>query len=131
MGAFWDVVKQAYGYLAVMPVIPFAAVYLGTYLLSRDRKQSLRLAMDVTMVFLIGSVSGLFNQLFGGSFGFYGILLVMLISAGLLGNLQYRTKDRLDPVRIIRVIWRIGFFVLALLYIIFLIFGLIRTIVKV
>ena len=131
MGALWDVVKQAYGYLSVLPFIPFAAVYIGTYLYSRDRKQSIRMAMDVTMVFLIGSVSGLFNQLFGGSFGFYGILLVMLICAGLLGNLQYRTKGRFDPVRIIRVIWRIGFFVLALLYIIFLIIGLIRTIVAV
>jgi hypothetical protein len=131
MGAFWEVVKQAYGYLSVMPFIPFAAVYIGTYLYTRDRKQSIRLAMDVTMVFLIGSVSGLFNQLFGGSFGFYGILLVMLIGAGLLGNLQHRTKGKLDPVRIIRVIWRIGFFVLAVLYIIFLIIGLIRTIVEV
>ena len=130
MGALWEVVKQAYGYLSVLPVIPFAAVYLGTYLYSRDRKQSIRLAMDVTMVFLIGSVSGLFNQLSGGSFGFFGILLVMLICAGLLGNLQYRTKGKLDPVRIIRVIWRIGFFVLALLYVIFLLVGLVRTIVN-
>jgi len=131
MGALWEVVKQAYGYLAVIPVIPFAVVYLGKFLYSRDRKQSIRLAMDVTMVFLIGSVAGLFNQLFGGSFGFYGILLVMLICAGLLGNLQYRTKGRFDPARIVRVIWRIGFFVLAVLYVILLLIGLIRTIVHV
>jgi hypothetical protein len=131
MGALWEVVKQAYGYLSVLPFIPFAAVYIGTYLYSRDRKQSIQLAIDVTMVFLIGSVSGLFNQLFGGSFGFYGILLVMLIGAGLLGNLQHRTKGRFDPVRIVRIVWRVGFFVLAVLYIIFLIVGLIRSIVQV
>jgi hypothetical protein len=127
----WEVVKQAYGYLSVLPIIPFVAVYIGTYLYSKDRKQSIRLAMDVTMVFLIGSVSGLFNQLIGGSFGFYGILLVMLIGAGLLGNLQYRTKGKFDPVRIVRVVWRIGFFVLAVLYVVFLIIGLIRSVVEV
>lgn len=130
MGALWGIVKQAYGYLSVLPFIPFAAVYFGSYLLSKDKKQAIRLAMDVTMVFLIGSVAGLFNQLFGSRFGFYAILLVMLIGAGLLGNLQYRTKGQVDGVRIARAVWRIGFFVLSVCYLIFMTIGLIQSFIK-
>lgn len=115
--------KHLYGYLSVLPFVPFIIVYAAALYRTRDKKRSLRLAMDITMVFLIGIVAGLFNQVFGSTFGFYGILLVMLIGAGLLGNVQYRVKGRVDMARIARAIWRIGFFVMSVCYILLMAVG--------
>jgi len=119
MNGLWESVKQIYGLLALIPFIPFGIVYAIARLMHGDRKRAFRLAMDVTTALLIGIVSVLFNEIFGSSFGFYGILLAVLIAAGLLGNLQYRKKGRIDASRIGRAVWRLGFFALSLLYVLF------------
>jgi hypothetical protein len=113
----WESVKLTYAFLAVIPLIPFLVLYFSYYLDSRDKKKAFRLAMDITMVLLVGSVAVLFNLIFKSSFGFYGILLLVLISAGLMGNLQYRAKGKLDVMRIVRAVWRLGFFFMSLMYV--------------
>lgn len=127
MQVLWESAKQVYAFLAVIPVVPFVLIYLGYSAYFGDRKKAFRLAMDSTTLLLIGCVTVLFNRIFGSSFGFYGILLVLLIGAGLLGNLQYRTKGRLDAKRILRAVWRISFFVMSMLYIVLMILGIGQT----
>jgi len=124
MGAIWDVIKQLYAYMAVIPVVPFLLVYFASLAYARDKKKAFRLAMDVTTVLLIGSVAGLFNNVFGSSFGFFAIALVMLLGAGLLGNMQYRTKGEVNVKRIVRAVWRIGFFVMGFFYLLLMAIGM-------
>jgi hypothetical protein len=50
--------------------------------------------MDVTMLFLIGSVSVIWNHLFQAKFGFWLIILVLLIAFGLIGGYQNQTKGK-------------------------------------
>ena len=128
MGTIWESIKPIYAYLSMAPVIPFAIILFGYGAYIQDRKKALRLAMDVTTAFLIGSVSGLFNVLFGGQFGFYGILLFMVLGGGLLGNAQFRKRGSIDAKRIFRTVWRLSFFTMGLLYILFMCIGIGKTI---
>lgn len=95
--------------LSVMPIIPFIIVYFITYYLKKDKKAAVKLAMDVTTLFLILSVSALFNIVFASKFGFYLILLVLLIAVGLIGGAQNRMKGKVDMRRLLRAVWRLTF----------------------
>ncbi|MGM1046541.1 Protein of unknown function [Paenibacillus uliginis N3/975] len=117
--------------MSVVPVIPFILVYLIVTLRKKDKRQAMKLAMDVTTVFLLISVSALFNNLFQTKFGFYLILLLLLITAGLIGGAQNRWKGRVDGKRLLRVVWRLAFVTMSISYIIFTFFGLVQYIFKV
>ena len=112
-------IKQAYAYLAVIPVIPFAIILFGYGAYIKDRKKAFRLAMDITTALLIGCVAVLFEELFGSKFGLYGILLFMLLGGGLIGNAQFRKRGTIDGKKIFRTIWRLSFFSMSVLYIVF------------
>ncbi|GGA20733.1 DUF3397 domain-containing protein [Paenibacillus physcomitrellae] len=110
--------------LSVLPIIPFLLVYGGYYLWKRDKRRSLLLAMDVTTLFLILSVSALFNQIFGTGFGFYLVLLFMLVCGGLIGGAQNRLKGKVNPKRLVKAVWRLSFLLTSVAYLIFFIVGL-------
>ncbi|QHT60336.1 DUF3397 domain-containing protein [Paenibacillus lycopersici] len=120
----WESFKHIYALLAVLPAIPFLLVYFGYAAVTGDRKKAFRLAMDVTTALLIGCVAVLFNRIFDSSFGLYGILLILLLGGGLLGNAQYRLKGKLDMSRIMRAIWRLGFFLMSFCYVILMFIGI-------
>lgn len=105
--------------MSVAPIIPFVLIYLFVYLRKKDKKQAMRLAMDVTTLFLVFSVSALFNILFQSKFGFYLILLLLLITAGLIGGAQNRWKGQVDGKRLFRAVWRLAFVTTSISYIIF------------
>ncbi|MBW5444842.1 DUF3397 family protein [Cohnella sp. CFH 77786] len=117
MSGLWKALTQTYMVMAGLPFIPFLIVYAIGVVRGMEKKKAIRLSMDVTNVFLIGIVAALLSKLSGSSFGFYFILLVMLIGAGLLGNAQNRIRGKIDPYKIVRAIWRLSFFAMALLYV--------------
>ncbi len=116
MSQLWNYLNTVYAVIAIIPVIPFFTVLICYSLFTGDRKKAMRVAMDITVFFLIGVVAALFNMIFGGKFGFFGILLLMVLAGGFFGNLQYRKRGKADPVKIIKMVWRISFFVLGSLY---------------
>ncbi|BBI34689.1 DUF3397 domain-containing protein [Cohnella abietis] len=117
MGPIWKSLAQSYAYLATIPFIPFLLVYFVSYYRRGDRKRAIRLAMDVTNVFLIGYIAMLINLRLNTGFGLFFIFLLMLIGAGLIGNAQNRMNGKVDINKVTRAIWRISFFGLAFLYI--------------
>ncbi|URN93170.1 MAG: DUF3397 domain-containing protein [Candidatus Pristimantibacillus lignocellulolyticus] len=122
----WDIIRSIFSGIAIIPIFPFIITYLGYGAFVKDRKKAIRLAMDVSTLFLIPCVAALFNKLFNSESSIYGILLVMIIGGGLLGNLHYR-KDGIIPwKKILRVVWRITFFATAFLYIILIIVMLLQ-----
>ncbi|WP_223070295.1 DUF3397 domain-containing protein [Paenibacillus caui] len=110
--------------LSVLPIVPFILVFFIYNFLKRDKKKSLLLAMDVATLFLILAVSGLFNQIFDTGFGFYLILLFMLICGGLIGGAQNRLKGGVDVRRLVRAVWRLSFILTGFAYILFFLIGL-------
>lgn len=116
MSWIWNVLTGTYKIMAAMPFIPFLIVYYVGVMRGRQKKDAIRLAMDVTTIFLIGIVSALLSTRTGSSLGFFVILLVMLVGAGLIGNAQTRVRGAIDPRRIFRAVWRLSFFAMAVLY---------------
>lgn len=117
MNAVWEALTKAYMVLAALPFIPFFAVYLICKARGMEKKKAVQAAMDITTFFLIGIVAALLSRLSGSSFGFYFIMLLMLIGAGLIGNAQTRVKGKINPPRIIKAVWRLSFFAMAILYV--------------
>lgn len=117
--------------MSLIPVIPFVLVYFLALRWRKDRKKAVMLAMDVTTLFLLFAVSALFNNTFQSRFGFYLILLVLLIAAGLIGSAQTRWKGRVDARRLVRVVWRLAFVSMSFCYVVFTFFGLLTYIIRV
>lgn len=116
--------------LSLFPPIPFLIVYFVVLYRNKNRKQAMELAMDVTTFFLLFSVSALFNNTFQNKFGFYLILLLLLIAAGLIGSAQNRWKGKVNGKRLVRAVWRLGFVSMALGYIVLTFFGMVSYIIK-
>lgn len=124
MEMIWESIKHAYAFLAVIPIIPFGIILFGYGAFIQDRKKAFRLAMDITTALLIGCVAVLFDYLFSSKFGIYGILLFMLLGGGLLGNAQFRKRGAIDAKKIFRTVWRLSFFTMSVLYIVFMCIGI-------
>ncbi|MGZ7443671.1 DUF3397 domain-containing protein [Paenibacillus sp. TH7-28] len=95
---------------AMIPVIPFLLVYFIYYYGGkREKKAAIMLAMDVTTLFLILGAAALFNNVFHSTFGFYLIVLILLVASGLIGGAQTRLKGKVDVRRLLRAVWRLAF----------------------
>lgn len=112
--------------LSILPFFPFIIVYWVMYAWKKDKRVAVRKAMDVTTLFLIFSVSALFNLTFETNFGFYLTLIFILIALGLVGGAQNRLKGKVDGGRMFRAVWRMAFVMMSFGYILFTIFGLFR-----
>lgn len=126
MTTILEFLKTFYITLSVIPYVVFAAVWAVCYLLWKNKKRSTQLAMDVTTFFLITSVAGLANSTMNFKFSWWFIILVLLIAFGVVGGYQYRLKGESDVAKVFRLIWRLSFVVLAVLYVILLFIELIR-----
>lgn len=123
-----EFLRNSFITISVIPIVPFLIVYFAGIGLKREKKSTFLLAMDVTTLFLFLSVSALFNIIFNLDFGFYLILLIVLISAGLIGGAQNRLKGKVDGKRLFRAVWRLSFILMTVSYVLFLIVGLIQYI---
>ena len=128
MGAIWDGIERLYSIIALVPILPFAIVFFGYGAIIQNRKKALLLAMDVSNAFFILCVAALFNMLSGNGFGLYGILLVMILGGGLIGNAQFRKRGSVDVKRVFRAIWRMSFFAMTALYVVFMVILLSRIV---
>ncbi|WP_410514505.1 DUF3397 domain-containing protein [Paenibacillus sp. BR2-3] len=126
-----ELLRNSFIALSVIPVFPFLLVYFISIALKRDKKKSFLLAMDVTTLFLLLSVSALFNNIFQSGFGFYLILLIVLIAAGLIGGAQNRLKGKVDGKRLLRAVWRLSFLFMSVGYVLFMLVGLFKYISQV
>jgi hypothetical protein len=123
-----EFLRNSFIAISVIPIVPFLIVYFAGIGLKKEKKSTFLLAMDVTTLFLLLSVSALFNIIFDSGWGFYLILLIVLISTGLIGGAQNRLKGKVDGKRLLRAVWRLSFFFMTVSYILFLVLGLIQYI---
>ncbi|KAA9007615.1 DUF3397 domain-containing protein [Paenibacillus spiritus] len=123
-----EFIRNSLGVLSVLPVLPFVLVYGIGRFMKLEKRRCLFLAMDVTTVFLLLSVSALFNNIFDSRFGFFLILLIVLIGAGLIGGAQNRLKGQIDGKRLFRAVWRLSFMLMGAGYVLFMVVGMIKYI---
>lgn len=121
-------IRDSFITLSVIPIVPFMIIYFIGSRMKKDKRKTFLFAMDVTTIFLLLSVSAIFNILFHNDFGFYLILIIVLICAGLIGGAQNRLKGKVDGKRLFRAVWRLSFFFMSASYFLFMFIGLIRYI---
>jgi hypothetical protein len=127
--ALYDVFINVYSWLAALPFITFIVIWLVAYFFLKNKKVTTRLSMDITMLFLIGSVSVIWNHLFHAQFGFWLIAMVLLIAFGLIGGYQNHAKGKTDLLKVFRVVWRLGFLTLSMLYIVLLLANILKNLI--
>lgn len=116
--------QTVYTFLALMPFVSFFAAWGIVYKVTKDKKKATSAAIDVTTLFLIGSVSVLTKRLLDSEFGLWFVVLMFLIAGGLIGNMQNRLKGKVDLVKILKAMLRLGFVVLSACYLLLLCIGL-------
>lgn len=121
-----------YAVIATFAFLVFPLVWIIGYGIKGNKKIASRLAADITMIFLIGAVALLYDRLFDTSFkGFWIIVLFLLLLAGFIGNAQNRLRGKVDPIKIGRAVWRLGFLVLGFMYVLFFLIGIIISIIQI
>ncbi|PZE22664.1 DUF3397 domain-containing protein [Paenibacillus xerothermodurans] len=124
MNGFFTLLQTVYTFLALVPFVAFFAAWGITYWFTRNKRKATHAAIDVTTLFLIGSVSVITRELFGTSFGLWAVVLLFLIAGGLLGNLQNRIKGKINLLKIVRTLSRLGFVVLSACYLVLICIGI-------
>jgi hypothetical protein len=124
MSGLVEWLQMVYKFMALVPFVPFFLIWGMVFWISHDKRKATHRAVDGTTLFLIGSVSLISKQLFGSDFGFWAIVLILLIVIGLAGNLQNRAKGKIDPLKIVKTVLRFGFIFLSGCYIVLLCIGI-------
>ncbi|TVY09614.1 DUF3397 domain-containing protein [Paenibacillus cremeus] len=117
-------IHQIYTMLSLVPFVAFFITWFIVFMISRNKRQATYMSMDITTLFLIGSVAYMSRNLFGSAMLLWTIVLLFLVAAGLLGNVQNRMKGRIDLVKIARMLSRVGFLALTACYVVLLILGI-------
>lgn len=116
--------QQLYTFLALVPFVAFFIVWVVVYYYTKDKRRATHLSMDITTLFLIGSVSFMSRNLFDSGMLLWTIVLLFLVAAGLLGNMQNRLKGKIDLIKIARTLGRLGFVLLTACYVLLLFIGI-------
>lgn len=131
MSAIVEWLIHIYGYFALFPLISFIFFWFIAFIWYKDKKKSTKWAMDLTTFLLFGAVSSMLDVIFRISFGgFWFVLLIFLVAAGLVGNYQNRLHGAVDIKKLIKIIWRIGFLLLSCVYFLLLIIGIVNQMLK-
>lgn len=115
-----------YGVFATIPFISFFIVLLIAFIITKDKKESLKWSVHISMLFLLSAVAAMFDKITGSFAGFWWITLLLLFFGGLLIWLQWKVRQRILLTRVIRSVWLLGFLVLSFTYVILFFVGIIH-----
>ncbi|MDQ0482788.1 DUF3397 domain-containing protein [Guptibacillus hwajinpoensis] len=113
-----------------LPLLAWYLVYIVTVKMTRKKKFSFRLAVDISTIFFILSVHFIIVELFGHSF-LWVILLLMIGAAVGFTVLHWKTKEDIQIHKVIKGAWRFNFLLFSTSYIVLLLIGLVHRIITV
>jgi len=120
---------------ALAAIVPFATFVILYFILNRymeDKKKAKSITIDVTTALLIVIVSAMFDVIFEPAIkGIWIVLFAFLVALGLAGGAQTRSRGQVNLMRTFRMIWRVGFLLMCLLYVMFLFIGIGQSFFKV
>ncbi|MCM3003875.1 DUF3397 domain-containing protein [Priestia koreensis] len=118
------------GVIATFVTVPFLA-FLLSYIVFRkvtkNNLKSFRISVDVTTIFLIGSVYHATYVIWGKSY-LWAICLVLLLTAIMLFLLHWKYKQDIQLRRIWKGFWRMNFLLFTVGYAAFAIYGVVARI---
>lgn len=126
-----DWLASIYAFLSVIPFVSFFLIWFLCYALIKDKKKSTKLAVDGTTFFLWGVAYILCRQVLSSTLLFWLVILFMLIFAGWIGWEQNSKRGAVDGWKVFRIVWRISFLPLIVLYILLIVTGIVQYTMKV
>lgn len=110
---------------ATLPFITFFVIYFVAYIRTKSKKESVRWAVHITMLLLLFTVSQMFKAITGSAAGFWWMIIVLVIIAGLVLFLQWKIRQQIQLGRVVRSVWYAGFLLFSLAYFILIPVGII------
>ncbi|MBU8907122.1 DUF3397 domain-containing protein [Desertibacillus haloalkaliphilus] len=107
-----------------LPLFGWYLVYLFTVKLTRKKSKAIRVASDVSTLFLICAVYFIMYELWGQSF-LWLLMIIILMVAIVFTLLHWKLSDDIHMVRLIRGIWRFNFLLFAIGYVCLSVYGLV------
>lgn len=128
MQFIWNLLQSVFAAAAIVPFVTFVILHIILTRYMNDKKRAKSLTIDITTALLIISVSAMFNVIFSPAInGIWIIVLAFLVAFGLAGGAQTRNRGQVNLSKTFRMIWRIGFLLLSVLYILFLLIGIVQS----
>lgn len=118
--------------LAIFIMIPFLSgllVFLLTKLISQNNRKAMNLSIDVTTVFFIFSVHFLLETIWGKSF-FWIIILVLIVIAMAFAVLHWKVNQEIIIQKVLKSFWRFSFLLFSVAYLAFTLFGIIKSAIQ-
>ncbi|QQZ08041.1 DUF3397 domain-containing protein [Heyndrickxia vini] len=118
--------------IAMLITIPFIGYFLSFVFIkqiTKNHRKAVAISIDITTVILIISVHFFIKTIWGHSF-LWLIVLVMLLLALLFAIIYRYLRDEIDYLRVFRGYWRLNFLIFFSLYIILLLYGLTSSVME-
>lgn len=115
--------------LVTVPLLGYIIVFIIGKAVLKNHRSAVHLAVDVTTFFLIISVHYLIVTIWGKSF-LWLLLLVLLLVGMMYAVFYWKTKDEMDVMKIARGFWRASFLLFLSAYVVLLMYGMIYRIIN-
>ncbi|MFB4162561.1 DUF3397 domain-containing protein [Alteribacillus sp. JSM 102045] len=109
--------------ILTLPFLAWYIVYIITVKWTKRKGKAVRLAADLSTILFIASVHFLANAIWGESF-FWVILIIILLIAAIFTILHYRSREEVEFVKLVKGIWRFNFFLFFSGYLFLCFYGL-------
>lgn len=110
---------------ATLPFISFFIIYFIAYIRTKSKKEAVRWAIHITMLFLLFTVSGMIKSITGSIAGFWWMIIALILFAGLIIFLQWKIRQQIQLGRVLRSIWYAGFFLFTVAYFVLIPIGIV------
>jgi hypothetical protein len=118
-----SVVSSIAAVFITLPLAAYIILFIGTKMITKNHRRSVRISMDISTVFFIFSVSYLIHAIWG-QFLIWLILIVMIGLAALVVVVHYKVKQEIDIHKVLRGFWRLNFAFFFCAYLLLMMVGL-------
>lgn len=109
--------------MVTMPIIVFYLIYLITVKTTKDKKISLKLAVDLSGIFFIVAVYTIAFEIWSLSL-FWLILIIILSVAIIFTFIHWKISEDIHLTKLLKGIWRFNFLLFFITYLLLSVYGL-------
>ncbi|RXI98113.1 DUF3397 domain-containing protein [Anaerobacillus alkaliphilus] len=113
--------------LVTLPIICFYLIYIISVKTSKNKKKSIKLAVDLSASFFIIAVYYIAYEIWALSL-FWVILILIIIVAMIFTVIHWKISEDIQLGKLIKGIWRFNFILFFLAYLVLSIYGLVLSI---
>ncbi|EAD5679866.1 DUF3397 domain-containing protein [Listeria innocua] len=124
----FDWLTNSTAIIIILPVVVFVLTLFLARFKFRKPQRRIMLAADLSTIFLIIAVHFFMIVIFNRSFLLY-ILLFLFILGIVIVVLAAKKEGEIQFRKILRGYWRLCFFIFALLYVVFYLYGIIYSLI--